>query len=222
MFFLGCCCTALAAVTVGDGEGEFAKDVLAYATGTTYAAYHWLFRSCRWVRVHAGTLEWRTPLAHGRVPLHDVRRISFDSPRSAEIDFQGGRSLELPVRDGFEDLIAAIVAGAPHVVIKRPAPKPSPRRGRGDVLPPVRDRRPFPREAKKVTDPLARPEPVWVVDARLDERRWPGMLFGWGVNPSGGGAGRRGLVLAEGPDGAPYIGWALPEQLQQRWSPPSR
>jgi hypothetical protein len=42
------------------------------------------------------------------------------------------------------------------------------------------------------------------------------MLYGWADNPLGGGAGRRGLVVAEQPHGSAYIGWALEEHLRVR------
>jgi hypothetical protein len=224
VFFAFCCFAALAAaVAVNDGKSEFFRDLVVWGTGAVYTAYQWLWRSCRWVRVDAEGLEWRTPLRHGRVPLHEVRRISLDGPWGASIDIRGHGSLDLAVRNGFEDLTAAIVAGAPHVIIERPVPPGSPRRGphKPAATPNVRPAvvpRQFLREWAKITDPRNPPEPVWVVDAGLDERPWPGRLYGWADNPPGGGAGTRGLVVAEQPNGRAFIGWALPEQLRSRAS----
>ncbi len=222
--FAFCCLGFLAtAVAVAvDGNRESFPDLVGWGAGAVHAADVWLWRSCRWLRVDDETLEWKTPLTRGRVPLHEVRRISLDDPRWASIDIRGHRSLDVRVGDGFEEPTAAIVAGAPHVVIERSARARSPDRGprtsaaAQHVRPAVRNQRQFLAESAKITDPRYPPVPVWVAEARLDERHWPGLLYGWANNPLGGGAGPRGLVVADQPDGSAYIGWALPEHLHWR------
>jgi hypothetical protein len=226
--FAFCCFgTVAAALAVLAGETQFFRDLVGWGSGAVYTAYEWLWRSCQWVRVDAGALEWKTPLTHGQVPLHEVRKISIDRSRSASIEIRGHRSLSVAVQAGFDDLTAAIVAGAPHVVITGP-PAPAPRRGtsprRGTrpsaaayhVRPAFPNPRQFLTESAKVTDPCDPPVPVWVVDARLDERPWPGLLYGWANNPLGDGAGPRGLVVAAQPDGRAVIGWAMPEHVSRR------
>lgn len=208
---------AVAAANDRDGWVLAAVMLVLWVADLGYFTYRWLWRTCQWVRVDAETLEWKTPLTHGQVPLHEVRRISRASRWMASIDIRGHPSLDVSMRDGFDDLMAAIVAGAPHVVVER-----SVRGGPGTsaaaqhVRPAVRDQRQFVAESAKITDPRDPPVPVWVAEARLDERPWPGVLYGWAYDPLGGGAGPRGLVVGEQPDGSAYIGWAPPEHLRLR------
>ena len=89
-----------------------ALSMLAWTGYTSSICLRW---GCVWVRVDAATLEWRSPLRRGQVPLHDVLEVARESRWNASIDIRGHHYLVLPVQDDFEFLTAAIVAGAPHV-----------------------------------------------------------------------------------------------------------
>jgi hypothetical protein len=209
---IGATCGAVAEANDRHGWVLAVVMLMLWVADVGYFTYMWLWRTCQWVRVDAEMLEWKTPLTRGRVPLHQVRRISLDNRWTASIHIRGDLLLSVTVQDGFEDLTAYIVAGAPHVVIERSVRSAA----APQVRPAVRDQRQFLTESAKITDPRDPPVPVWVTEARLDERPWPGLLHGWANDPLGGGAGPRGLVVGEQPDGCAYIGWALPEHLRLR------
>ena len=98
-----------------DGPDAIAAVLLIPATG--FLTYQRLWCLCVWERFDAATLEWSTPAAYGRVPLHQEREIGRESRRFTSIDIQGHRSLFVRVRPDFDDLTASITAGAPHVKI---------------------------------------------------------------------------------------------------------
>lgn len=104
------------------GEGPPVWFAVSWLAALGWQAYWLSFRVCVEVRVNDSVLEWSAPLRRGRVPLVDVTRIraSRRSRQLAAIEVLGRRPLLVPVRYGFGQLQAAIVARAPQVVVDQP------------------------------------------------------------------------------------------------------